>query len=80
MANRIGELKIPPTAGQLAADFAGNAAQSGKPFVTTNVKSYAGVGIPVYNNGGVSASVGAFKTYGRGPSSTGYGAGVRFNF
>jgi len=81
MSKTIGSFQIPPTHGQVAANFAGNAAQTNKPFVSTNATSYLGVGVPVYSSASTTAAVGAFSTFPSGAKpQTGIGAGFRFHF
>lgn len=80
-SKQIGSYTPPPSHGQIAANLAGNSAASRKFSLMGGPQGYAGVGVPVYNNGNVSASVGAFSTFGKGlPKSTGAGVGMRFNF
>ena len=77
----IGTYQPPPSHGQIAANLAGQSAGSGKFSVMGGPQGYAGVGVPVFNNGNVSASVGAFSTFGKNmPKGTGGGVGFRFNF
>lgn len=61
-------------------NLAGASAASGKPVLMGGPQGFAGVGVPVYQSKSVSASVGAFTTFGKMPKGTGVGAGVRFHF
>lgn len=80
-SKQIGSYVPPPTHGQIAANLAGNSAASGRFSVIGGPQGYAGVGVPVYNNGNVSAAIGGFSTFGKNmPKSNGVGAGIRFNF
>lgn len=77
----IGTYRPPPSHGQIAAHLAGHSAATGRVSVMGGPQGYGGIGVPVFNNGNVSASVGAFSTFGKNmPKGTGAGLGFRFNF